>query len=1538
MFARWKFQIALIAVIAVFTALAGGFRDEPLAYAQQEDGDYVDVGLFLEVPIKEQASFSHDLNIIVVNNGSRTAYDVEVVVDVVFPDPSGFRYLPEVPVGSASLEGTSLHWTIPALAGLRREEVTALVIHEAISPNTPVYDNEFDPHELFGRVTTASFESDRHKGNNTSRVWSYSYRITHSGYRQVNGNYYVNVSVDERHPAPGGAVNFTVTAARTATPDPEGTSTAPPIELQVKIELTDGLTVDGTPSYHSSKGGTTLPTPASVTYSNGVFDIGTQKSSERTNIVDRRVPTRYSVTLPVTVASGAVVSEQCLTATLTGKPPPGTGPLGDDIADNVAKLCLGSLDPYFTSADLEEFVSHPCVGNSDHPCDSTDDVRVRATDTTVDPPVALAPGTPVILVPDTSETRKFDSDTNSVNAGTKVSWQVPVQISYRPYTSEYVRWTDVTDSFSYEMPGKDNFDKLHIRTTWARSLLNDGQRQAAFLATYDPGETPAANGPFLLTAEFEKLGTYKVNYAITATHDNNTPSDTNDDVGYPATGSYIFHVGPIADLGVSDGGASPHVTAGSNALTIVAYNNELETSWDAQVTGLPTGAEVIHVSQGAYNSTDGEWDIGELRPRGYYSSRGEPEPTLVLSAAAGDTADVSIAISETYKVCIGRSQIAGTSPVEYEGLTLAHTTQSACEAATGGSWHTGPVYDYNADNNMATVTAKLGTGGGDSAPASVTVMDPDASGVLVEWKEVKKVNGLDVKNYELQRSTSTPGTWTSLATVTTTDVMVTEESGQPKKLTYQDKGATGSENPVYRVRAVNEAGVEGPWSQTSGMRPGAPQNFAAAVASGNAQVNLTWSAPAGVTGITVTGYEIEVSADGGETWASLATSHSASPYPHTVSLMPGDSRDYRIRTVATVGSVTQKSLWATATAEVAYPKPDVPKDFTATGQSATQAELSWGEPADVANVTRTGYELGFSTDGGSMWNPLTDTSTKSGTTHTMDHTDGDLRADAVRQYRIRTTGTVGSVTVYSNWVYALASEEYPAPGAPRNFMATVDSDTSVTLTWTDPEAVADVTLTGYVLEVSFDRGATWSSVATESTLGASATTHTHTDASNPLSSKPRQYRLKAKGNVGASTYESGWVFAIPPGEVGPPRNLYAAHDPESPAASKTRINLTWDEPAFGADRVTGYRIDHASAASGPWTTLQHSRASRSYQHTGRDPGQRNCYRVAAIFAGGTGPFADSACATTLGAPADDLPGAPESLRIESVGSNYVTLEWDAPSLGGAVDYYEYRSNIHDETRVPGVATRVTVRGLQPGTSYEFQVRAVNNIGEGGWSRPIQFTLNRAGGAVKATPTELEVPKGGTGSFRVSLNRNPRWPLALYTHWEGPDCLTDWLPYQQGRILLPSGNPPPGKAFWDDGWWGPPDDRFAEPWNVGHDIELDASECQGGETAVVEYSLHSLPFSALEGVPMWEDLGLNEEEWREKWGVDPMDGISGPSVKVTVVDGAGSGRTSAGEQGLASVNAGGTAVNVSVNLPPPATVWRREERGLYGSQLAWDWWD
>ena len=199
-------------LLCLLAAIAAAFFLLETAHAQESDNDYVDVAVMLEVPDTIQGSLNHDLNIIVVNRGSRTAYDVEVVVNVVSPEQSHFRAesQPIATRNTVSLEndGRTLRWPIPVLGGLQREQINAHVTHETVSPQTPLFDNSASPHELFGQVTTSSFETDLHKGNNTDRVWSYNYLENQDSFRDVLGNYSVSVAVDNPSPSPGGYRQF----------------------------------------------------------------------------------------------------------------------------------------------------------------------------------------------------------------------------------------------------------------------------------------------------------------------------------------------------------------------------------------------------------------------------------------------------------------------------------------------------------------------------------------------------------------------------------------------------------------------------------------------------------------------------------------------------------------------------------------------------------------------------------------------------------------------------------------------------------------------------------------------------------------------------------------------------------------------------------------------------------------------------------------------------------------------------------------------------------------------------------------------------------------------------------------------------------------------------------------------------------------------------------------------------------------------------------------------------------------------------------
>ena len=806
---RWT-RIAGLAALSLVVPVIGAIFGPGSIHAQGNDNDHVDVALILEVPDTITGSVRHDLDIVVVNQGFRTAYDVEVVVTVEYPeDTSRFLLVPEVPVGSASIEdgGYSLRWSIPALGGLQREEVTAPVRHEVFATDMlgTIFDNSDHPHEFSGTVTTSSFESNLRKGNNKVQVWSYSYSAeTGASYIQAEGNYSVTVSVDNPAPSPNDTVNFTITALREnpiiLSDGLRASLTAPPIDLNVDIELTDGLTVSGTPSYGYP--GTTKP--GSVSYSDGVFNIGTLKRG------DGEAP-RYSVTLPVTVASSALVNEQCLTATLTGNPPPGVGPHDDDISDNVAKVCLGESPDekvVFRDGTADLWALYPCVGVTASPCDDTDSVvlAINGLSAAVEAGVPYAvfiPDNVVVHIPDDVGRHVFGGElfwTNGHDADNSANGAGILPGVVAKFDRSLIgtdNYSQLRASIVANTPGEAG-DKGHVSIVFASSFTVKFFDTAEPRLSYGPNDFSSKPPLFF---RFTKLGTYTVDLTMGALYDSD-PTDTTLPADpadlYSDTATYTFHVGPMAELEVRDGGASSHAGADQNALTIVAVNNGPdEPVGGAQVTGLPMNAAVIHVSHGSYDGTTGEWDIGELKVRGYYRSRGETDPTLVLSASAGDTASVSIANSENYEVCIAS-----------DGDDLAHTSEASCVAdtANGGSWHEGTVYDYNSVNNTATITARAGTGG--VHPDAPTLQAPavHAPAVGIAWSEVGFLYGVPVKDYQVQWSIDGVSGWTQLETDLTLPELfdITIQSGVTR---------------YYRVRAVNQAGVPGPWSSPMSAMP-----------------------------------------------------------------------------------------------------------------------------------------------------------------------------------------------------------------------------------------------------------------------------------------------------------------------------------------------------------------------------------------------------------------------------------------------------------------------------------------------------------------------------------------------------------------------------------------------------------------------------------------------------------------------------------------------------------------------------------------------
>ena len=1235
---RQILSIIAFAVLALCLAVAGVIFAPGPIHAQGNDNDYVDVGVTLEVPRNIDLLPS----IIVVNRGARTAYDVEVVVSIESPALSYF-YDTSVtpPIGSSSLESSrSLRWSIPALEGGRREEYPVLVITVSDDPD---FDNSRHPHEFLGRVTTSSFESGLHQRNNTSRVWSYS--SSNAGQQwQAAGNYSVVVSVDDPSPAPGDIVNFTVTTDRERRD--KDYLAAPPIDMEVAIELTGGLSVSGAPTYASGyEGGLTVPD--SVSYSNGVFRVGTLKGGTLTESGD---PIQNSVTLPVRVANNAVVNEQCLTATLTGNPPPGTGRYDDKISDNVAKLCLGAqpADP-ITRGEVDVFTVYDCFAREIAPCDGTDGVRVRAVDKNIGSGVIRASGTVLVQIRDRPG-RTYDGHTKnnvlqSVNDSNTVSWQtatdrhddfigtregVTIFFSRMPFNSHLNNWIKVAgEHIKVTGPnGSDPPGTMHIRTASSGSALSRMNQGNGWIATYS-GTSSKIDVPIPSPwfAEFSELGTYVVEYTTIADRDNANgdcasqylPSGVT--AAYCDTETYTFHIGPIAELEVRDGGASSHVAADRNALKIVAVNNGPdEPSGGARVTGLPTGAELLHISHGNYNRTAGEWNIGELRGRDYYRSRGESEPTLVLGASAGDTASVSISSVKDYEVCIGS-----------DASTLSHTTRATCVAdtANGGSWHTTPVYDHIADNNTVTLEARAGTGEGrPGAPAASQSPRSVPAAIVVQWADLETLNGWPVSHYEVQRSSSQ---WEMVAN----HVECATEVELPCR--YVDTDAEPGQSYSYRVRAVNLPGVEGPWSRPMAFggapTPGVPEApVLTAEASGYAEIELTWEKP-GEGGSLITGYTLQVAdsrngLDSPDRDRELTLGPGVTSWTHE-DLLGGTTKYYRLRAVNDEGHSDWSDVVSATT--VAQKAPGAPAGVVARGASGADAcckiIVTWQPPADGGGTPLTDYEVQWSPNGTSGWRAAGQVGAD-----TPSFEDTGLTWGTTRWYRVAARNVRG----LSAW------SDPPAPGAtaaqdqtqgvtvpkrPTN-LELFPGNAQMTVTWDAPDDGRSP-IRGYKVMYRHrdpDRGTTgaWQAWQELSHFPTEPRVTMH----GMYNYVEYQVKVAAVNGVGASQYSEVKTGIYAPRYVPsePPNVEFQPGD--------RRIKVTWREPwDLGYPALTGYRVQwRKDAGDTDWpdpttsgtdrdTIDNISKTSTSVTITGLENGVTYQVRVWAVNDAGDSPKA-----------------------------------------------------------------------------------------------------------------------------------------------------------------------------------------------------------------------------------------------------------------------------------------------------------------------------
>ena len=659
-----------------------------------------------------------------------------------------------------------------------------------------------------------------------------------------------------------------------------------------------------------------------------------------------------------------------------------------------------------------------------------------------------------------------------------------------------------------------------------------------------------------------------------------------------------------------------------------------------------------------------------------------------------------------------------------------------------------------------------------SAPQNLRATVLDSTAIFLNWDEPTSDGGSPITGYRIERSANRSTGWDPI------------ERNTGLILSYQDDDRDPGTTRYYRVAAINDEGrsdysnvVEGTTRSGGTGTAGAPRNLTA-VATGPTIINLNWDVPSSTGGKTISGYQVDVSANGGVNWTLNLATTTATNHIHT-GLTAGATRHYRVRALYSDLSLGPPAFTHATT--VATGIPGLPQNLTATASGSSVINLDWDAPASNGGSAITHYEVSVSADAGVSWGtPLT--AAQSSYQHT------GLPAGTTRHYRVRARNATGPGR-WTSAVSATTSTGTP-PGPPRSLTATADGSSVIELSWSAPVSTGSSAITGYRIEWSSTRtGGTWSDLV----ANTGSTRTTYRDAGlEPNTS--RYYRVSAINSFGTGTPSNidGDVTLLQVPDA--PGQLTAE------ARGRSAIELDWTRPSSsGTSPVTGYRIQWSRTRTGVWSDLvANTRSTRTtYRDTGLTPNTTRYYRVAAISAAGTSDWSDIDGATTAGIT---VPGVPSNLRATpsgAGGSNQLTLRWSAPTDDGGSSITGYRIEWSStgrsgwrilEANTGSTATTYLHSGLPPATARFYRVAAVSSEGAGAYSNVAEGRTNAAppgqprGVRARATgPSSIalawQVPatdggeritgytirmRSGGGAW-ITITRNTRSTATTYEH-------------------------------------------------------------------------------------------------------------------------------------------------------------------------------
>ncbi|MCU1441204.1 MAG: fibronectin type protein [Rhodoglobus sp.] len=610
--------------------------------------------------------------------------------------------------------------------------------------------------------------------------------------------------------------------------------------------------------------------------------------------------------------------------------------------------------------------------------------------------------------------------------------------------------------------------------------------------------------------------------------------------------------------------------------------------------------------------------------------------------------------------------------------------------ATAGLGTLSATYVFFAGNGgNGSVTLSYSTGSAD-APTSVIGTSGDGT-VGLGWTEPVNSGGAPITDYvvEYAVSSATPS-WQTFADGTSTDTTATV-TGLTNGVTY-----------IFRVSAVNSFGTGAVSAASDAVTPSGVPSAPAITTIVPRDAGLSVAFTAATSGSPILRYEYQL-----DSGAWVTASGSTSPIL-IGGLTNGATYSVSLRAVSAIG--TGAASAAMSGSPLAVPgAPTIDSVTPGVGSATIDFTPGFGGGGEI-----TGYEYRV---GSGSWvpaggsSPIVITGLGDGTTSLI---------------QLRGTNAAGGGTASAPVTVKTPS----APGAPVISTVTV-GDRSLTVAF----AVADdggSVITGY-----------------EYQLAASGPWVAASSSSSPISitgldnGTAYDVRVRASNAVGTSAASSSST-ATPATTPGAPAIVGSTI-----AGSDQTLSASFTAPTSnGGSPITTYEYSTDAGATwlprGTGTTASPLviTALSSDGLTALTNGVTYYVEVRAVNSVGAG-----AASSVASGIARTTPSAPVITSI-APSSGALKVQFSVPANGGsAITRYEYRIGAGPWTNTASLAGEVSLTGLDNGTAYNVQVRAVNSVGEGDASA----TATATPVAVPGQPTIVSFrPTDRTLTLTVSL--------------------------------------------------------------------------------------------------------------------------------------------------------------------------------------------